>query len=78
MFIIGFFTGLIFGIILFLVAYAIMREIIFKWGKPLGRMLENQLNEYADKTSGATQIVYPDLTTEMFNKEGSTLEDIIK
>lgn len=75
MFVVGFFCGIVFTFICFVVAYVILRELIFKYGKPIGRMIENQLNQMESKTQEGTEIVFPNHYEEMFNKDGSTLED---
>jgi ABC-type antimicrobial peptide transport system permease subunit len=77
-FILGVIIGILIGIIFFLIAYAIMREIIFKHGKPIGRMIEDKLNTFETQTRDTAQIVYPDYSKEVFEHEGSTLNDLIK
>lgn len=78
MILLAFIAGVFFTVISFAVAYIVLREIIYKYGKVLRGGIENELNKLVDKTTDGTQIVYPDLVKEMFDKEGSTLADNIR
>lgn len=75
---IGFLLGFTFCFICFFVAFIILREIIYKYGKPLTRKLENELRLMEDACIDGTQIIEPDYSKEVFNAEASTIEDLIK
>lgn len=71
----GFLLGFAFCFICFLVAYAVIRIILFKWGKGISRLVENEVGRLQDKTNPGIDIVYPDLVKEAFNND-ATLDDL--
>ena len=73
MFLLGFITALI-AVLIF---YIIIRELIFKHGKFIRNIVENELNKLDDATLDKTQIVFPNKSKEIFDNENSTLEDLI-
>lgn len=73
LFLLGFLTCFIF----FIVAYITIREIIFKYGKTFVKKIEAEIVRLEDSTKD-TEIIYPNYTQEIFNKENSNLEDLLK
>lgn len=74
----AFFIGFLACFIFCILAIATIYGVIFKHGTPIRNYIEKKLDDLADKTLDKAEIVYPDLVTETFNKEGSTLSDLIK
>ena len=78
--IIEFIAGFIFGFILcamfMVISILTLREIIFKYGKTVKRVVENELNRYYDATLQETEIIYPDNTLDNF-KKSDKLEDLL-
>lgn len=75
---IAFFCGFALCFIFFIVSYLVLRELIFKYGKFITRKLENEINLFDEATKDGTEIIYPDETREIFDKEDSQIEDLLK
>jgi len=75
---IAFFCGFALCLIFFTVSYLVLRELIFKYGKFITRKLENEINLFDEATKEGTEIVYPDNSKEIFDKEDSQIEDLLK
>jgi len=78
MFLLGFILGFMLCFVFFLVSFLTIREIIYKWGKVLRNRVESELNNWEDRTIDKTQIIYPDNSVEIFNKEESKIDDLLK
>jgi hypothetical protein len=77
-FLLGFFMGFIFCFFLILLAFIIVREIIFKYGVPIKTIVERALDKFEDKTKNGTTIVFPETTKEIFDETDSKLSDLLK
>lgn len=75
---IAFFCGFVLCLIFFTVSYWVLRELIFKYGKFITRKLENEINLFDEATKEGTEIIYPDNSKEIFDKEDSQIEDLLK
>ena len=74
-FLLGFIAGMIFLSLSLLLAYNILIEVLFRYGKPIARKIEHSFSVFDQQLKDQTQIIYPNYTEAVFNKEGSTLED---
>ena len=72
----GFILGFIFALILITISYLVIRKLIFRFGNQIVSGVEKELSKLQDKTL-SIDICYPDLRTEIFNKEGSQIDDLI-
>lgn len=78
MYFIAFFVGFFTGFSLFFLLFFIVRELIFRHGKFIVRRLEKEINVMYDKTQEGTEIIYPNNSKEIFEKEESKIEDLLK
>lgn len=78
MFIFGFFVGFLACFIFFLVAYAVIKEIIFKYGKTIIKETEDTLNKMGEHVMDKTTIIYPNYTEEAFKDGDLKLDEILK
>lgn len=74
-FLLGFMLGLFFALGLLIMAYGIIGGVLFHYGKPIARKIEQSFSVFDEQLKDQTQIVYPNYTEAVFQKEDSTLED---
>ncbi len=75
---IAFFCGFALSTIIFITAYFIVRELIFKYGKFITRKIENEVNLLDELTKRGAEIVFPDYSEDIFKKEDSNIQDLLK
>ena len=76
MFYLGFFLGFFACFIFFLTSYVILKAIISKFGIQIREKTENNISKMGENTI-STQIIYPDNSKEIFNKENTKIEDLL-
>jgi len=72
----GVIVGFTFCFILFLVAYAMVKELIDRWGVEIKQKALNNLSKLEEKTISAN-IVYPDFGAEKF-AQSESIDELLK
>lgn len=74
-----FVLGFVSCFVLFCVAYAVVRIIIFHYGKTIIPAIENEIGRLIDKSIGGATISYPELEKERFEEnEEVNVDELLK
>ena len=72
-----FVLGFVSCFVLFLVAYAVVRELIFRHGKKIVGAVQNEISRLADKSIDNATIIYPKLEEELF-EAGASIDKLLR
>lgn len=74
-----FVLGFVSCFVLFLVAYAVVRELIFRKGSQIITAVENELGRLIDKSVNSAAIIYPEVEKEAFlNDDELSIDKLLK
>lgn len=78
MFIFGIIVGFLVSFIIFGVSFFLLNIILKRYGSVITERVISQVANLAEKTILKSSIIYPENTKEIFEKEDSHLEDLLK
>lgn len=73
-----FFSGFMLCFVFFFVSYVVLKKIIFKYGKEIKRKIEKEIYNLEQPCIDGAEILFPDETVEVFKKQDSKLDDLLK
>ena len=72
-----FFLGFITCLVIVFIALVLVDKIIFQYGKSISKFAEKRVIRLQDASMQGADIIYPKKSEEIFNAEGTTIDNLL-